>query len=169
MKFYSEGYLKNVIHADPEQLKLPTRFDTLFVRKLSERANRYPQSLDSVFAATTPVRFKSRSPYITVEKVDPSQGELDDPSPADFYLKPEYNLAISGAFKAFNYSYVATIDDKGTIRVIKSLDPAENLGNRMKTIDLINKFYLERYLDIIPGTTLGIPHASKVVLNVKGY
>lgn len=168
MKFYSEPYLRNVLKADPEQLKLPRHFDSLYVRLKSDTANRFPDKLEYAFAATSPVKLASGYANITVKRLPPPSSVLDDPNPADYYLRPEFAIRIKKAFKKFYYSFVATVDDRGKIHVIKSLQAAEDAAGRLRNIEAIKDAYLEKFLAIRPGTTLGIPHTSKIVIHVEG-
>lgn len=169
MKFYSYAYLKNT-HADPEILRLPSHKDTLFIKAKSERANRNPAVRDSAFAARIPVVLKSRIPEITVNKLkaEPDPLDLLHTSPSDEYLYPEYNITINKAYKDFNYSFSVLVDDKGDMHLSKFVTGEEFEDSRRRVLEGIIDVYLKRFLEITPGTTLGIPHTSEITLNVKG-
>ncbi|MXV16619.1 hypothetical protein [Hufsiella ginkgonis] len=168
MKFYSDNYLKNVIHADPEQLKLPNHFDTLYIREKSGRANRNPTNADSAFSARSPVSFVSRSASVKVTKVPATLDVFQNPTESDEYMYPAFDVRIAEAYKDFYYSFTALISEKGKIHVLTSLQLAEDMEARKKTIQAVADLYLARYLQVVPGSTLGIRHTSKVTINVEG-
>lgn len=169
MKFYSYAYLQKT-HADPEQLRKPSHKDTLFIQAKSAKANRNPGVRDSAFAARMPVVLKSKIPEIKVNKLkvqlDPH--DLLHVSPSDEYLYPEYSITIDKAYRDFNYSFSVLVDDKGSMRLSKFTVSPEFKESRRRVLEGIIDVYLERFLDIKPGTTLGIAHTSEIALHVKG-
>lgn len=169
MKFYSYSYIKDH-HINAEMLRLPTREDTLFIKEKSARANRNPGNRDSAFAARIPVILKSSVPWITVskikEEIDPH--DLIHISPADEYLYPEYNIVISKAYKDFSYSFSVLVDSKGEMRLGKFITSPEFEESRRRVLEGIITVYLQRFLQITPGSTLGFAHTSEITLNVKG-
>ena len=169
MKFYSYEYLKKK-KLNPEEMRKPSREDTLFIKAKAERANRNPGNRDSVFAARTPVTLTSRVPEIAVTKVkvklDPH--DLLHVSPADEYLYPEFNITIDKAYKDFSYNFSVLVDDKGNMRLGKFLVSPEFEKSRRRVLEGIIDVYLKRFLRVSPGTTLGIPHTSEITLNIKG-
>lgn len=167
MKFYSENYIKNVLHADPDSLKRPTRKDTLFIQAKVQKANRYPYVSDSVFSARNPVQFVSRSIDVKVEKVKASDNI--NSSKADDYLYPEYYITINNAHKDFSESYTAFVNQAGQVFVSEfAVLDEEFRESRRRVLQGISDVYLERFLTIIPGNTLGIPHTSEILLHIKG-
>lgn len=169
MKFYSYDYIhKHRINVD--SLRKPRAADTLFIRAKSLIANRNPATKDFVFAARQPVQLHSRVNEITVTKKKENPDPLDilHVSPADEYLYPEFNIEIHKAYKDFNYSFKAFVDIHGRIHLGNFMVSEEFRDSRKKVLEGIIQVYLERFLLIRPGSTLGIPHASEITLNVKG-
>jgi hypothetical protein len=168
MKFYSEDYIKNVLHTSPEHLQRPSPADTAYIRKLVGRSNRNPSLADSAFAATKPVHFKPRSKAISVEKlssVDKLSGKMESYD----YLYPEYKVVIQKAYQDFAYSFTCVVDQHGKIYLDKFRDDMpEYHEQRKKVLEGIISIYLQNLLEISPGTTLGIPHSSQITLNVVG-
>lgn len=167
MTFYSNSYIKNVLHTDAQTLGKPGRKDTLFIRKKAEIANKIP---DSAFAARVPVQLKSRSPQLTVERVDVQPDVLNNFDASDAYINPEFNITIHKAYENFSYSFMVFIDDKGQIYFDKSLlnIMPEYKESTIRTLKGIIDGYLKYYLVVTPGSTLGIPHTSAISLNVVG-
>lgn len=172
MTFYSDNYLKNVLHANADSLKKPNRKDSLFIRSKAVRANRNPGNIDSAFAARQPVVLASASKILTVKKVN----DLDDPvqrlegNPSYSYLYPEYNITINPAYKDFDYSFSVLVDDKGVMRfgMANMAMMPEFAETKIKVMKGIMSVYLQNLLKITPGKTLGIPHTSLIKLNVVG-
>lgn len=88
------------------------------------------------------------------------------------YFSPEYDINIHHAYDDFSYSFAATVDEKGQIIFIRSID--QSYGDpefdkyMVRNIKAIISGYLKYYLQVIPGRTLNIPHSSMIVLNVNG-
>ncbi len=120
---------------------------------------------DSLFAARNPVVFKSKSPYIKVTKTEVVADEANKYSTTDAYMRPEYNIEIKKAYKDFDYSFTAVVDKNGGIRFHKLL--VANVNNTSVIQALIDG-YLKPYLDVTPGSTLGMSQSSKVYINLKG-
>ena len=167
MTFYSNNYIKNVLHTNAETLGKPDRKDTLFIKKKAEIANKTP---DSAFAARVPVQLKSRSPQLTVERVDIKPDVLNNFDASDAYMNPEFNITIHKAYEDFSYSFLVFVDDKGQLYFDKSLLDImpEYKESTIRTLKGIIDGYLKYYLAVTPGTTLGIPHTSAITLNVVG-
>jgi hypothetical protein len=170
MTFYADDYIKNKLHTTAENLMRPSKADTAYIRKLSAFVNTHP---DTAFAARVPALLSSKSSNIKVEKVkvepDPSITYNKDDK-ADEYFNPEYNITINKAYDDFNYSFSVFIDDKGQMKFGQS---TIFLGDDFKESHLrvmkgILDGYLKLYLNVKPGTTLGIPHTSTVILHVSG-
>ncbi len=167
MTFYSDSLLK-ARHADVEKMKLPTRADTLYIRWKSAQANRNPESRESVFSATEPVSFRSRTPAITVTAKQFVKDIVEDTRPSDSYMYPEYRVEIRGAYDNFVFPFSVSVDHRGTIRFAENLGMTEDPEGRVRVLKAIIKGYLQQYLDVTPGKTLGIPHTTRVKITVKG-
>ncbi len=167
MRFYSESYIRTRLKVDPELLKRPSKADTGYIRGLAAKANRNPGNIDSSFAARQPVEFVSRTSAINVSRTS-GTGDYIKRSRADVYLYPEYYISIRGAYKDFDYSFSVLVDDKGEIRLGNFLTSEEFRASRRKVLEGIIKVYLQRYLIVKPGTTLGIPHTSELTIHLKG-
>ena len=167
MTFYSDAYLKTKNPALIKKLALPGPKDTAFIRQRSKLAN---SVLDSAFSAREPVAISSKSPYVIAEHVVKTEDPLSDMDPAEDYLYPEYNITIHHAYENFAYLFSAYVDDKGKILYRKSQIPIypEFAVSTPKTIKAILAGYVERYVQVKPGSTLGIPHTSIVVINLTG-
>lgn len=169
MTLYANNYIKNVLHKQPLAMQAPTRADTLFIKRKAEMAIIDPSK---AFAARQPVELKSRSPLVRVAKIindDRSETAADDEPPIN-YLSPEFNISIHKAYDDFNYSFTVMVDDRGQLtfgRSMIDLEPEyrESMPRIMKGI--VNG-YLKTYLQVKPGTTLGIRHASVIIVNVTG-
>lgn len=168
MTFYTNDYIKNVLHSDTNKLRAPSRKDTLYIKAKSAIANKI---LDSAFAGTAPPVLRPKNALVSVKKetVPP-----DDPNGAkiyDEYLSPTYDVVIHHAYDNFSYSYSAFVDDKGIITFRKSLTYLYPEFRKPYTEAMkgITDGYLKLYLDVTPAKTLGIPHTSIIFLNVTGY
>lgn len=159
---YSDDYIKNVLKTTPDKLRRPDRGDSLYVRYMITHPHKNP---DSLFAARNPVVFKSKNPNIKVTKTEVIADETNRFSTTDSYLRPEYNIEINKAYKDFNYSFTAVVDERGDIRFHKLL--VANVNNT-NVIQAIIDGYLKPYLEVTPGSTLGMAQRSKVYINVKG-
>ncbi|WP_256011552.1 hypothetical protein [Desertivirga xinjiangensis] len=166
MRFYSEPYLKK-ISADPKILQKPNKKDTLYIKSLIAKANRNPDNPDSAFSARTPAVFKSTTPAITLKR---SHGAADplNPSPADAYLNPEYSIFIEGAYKDFNHSFTVLVDQNGKIHLGSFNIDEEFRESRTRVLKGIIDVYLHKYLEVTPGSTLGMQHTSEVMIYLKG-
>ena len=167
MRFYSEQYLtknKGRISLMPLTAK-----DSLFIRQKSDRANRNPENIDSVFSARIPVQFESRVKEVQVEKVKATRYKIDQ-NFTDEYMYPEYNIIIDKAHKDFSYSFSVLVDDKGVMRLGKMITMVmpEFQESKKRVVEGIIEVYLQRFLKVTPGTTLGMPHTSLIELHVRG-
>ncbi|HEY0055138.1 MAG TPA: hypothetical protein VGB63_07270 [Pedobacter sp.] len=168
MRFYSQDYIKNKLKTDAALLKRPKRKDTLYVKRLIERANLNAKTPDSILSATEPVELKSKIKEVTVTKRKRQKGDINY-STSDEYLYPEYNVVIHKAYKDFAYSFTALVDTAGKVAVgrFAVIEPefeAPQRTIRQAVIDV----YLHRFLSIKPDSTLGIPHTTEIMLHVKG-
>jgi len=167
MTFYTNSYIKNVLHSDTLKLWRPSREDTAYILKKTAFAN---ANRDSAFAGTDPPVLRSRSLLVTVSK----EGVADDVEGGnayDAYLSPTYDIVIHHAYEDFSYSYTAFVDEKGTITFRKSLTfiSPEFKKSTLDAMSGITDGYLKLYLKVSPARTLGIPHTSIIFLNVVGY
>jgi hypothetical protein len=167
MTFYSNDYLKNVLHRDTALIVAPTRRDTAYVKAKILKANTV---LDSAFAGTDPVKLKAKSPLISVEKDTVEQQEINGGASYDQYLLPTFNIVIHKAYDDFNYLYSVFVDENGKLifRKANQLMMPEFKVSTITAMKGITEGYLKLYLNVTPGKTLGIPHNSIVLLNVSG-
>lgn len=167
MTFYSDKYIKNVLHKDLEELKKTDKHDTLFIRKRVAEVNANP---DSAFAARQPVKIKSRSPLVSVEEEKIEADVMNRFDSSDAYMFPEFTITIDKAYEDFSYSFVASIDTSGQIHFQKSLIYISPEFNKttIATIKAIIDGYLKAYLQVTPGSTLKMVHNSAITLNVQG-
>jgi hypothetical protein len=167
MTFYTNDYIKNVLHADTGKLWRPSRRDTLFIQKKTLIANKVP---DSAFAGAEPAVLKSRSKLVTVVK-QPVDDAVDGGKSYDAYLSPTYHITIHHAYDNFAYLYTAFVDEKGTLAFRKSgqfMYP-EFKESTVAAMTGITDGYLKLYVQVTPGKTLGIPHRTIIFLEVTGY
>ena len=137
---------------------------------MEERSKLANRVIDSAFGAREPVILKSIGPLVTAEKVQIKPTPLDDMDPSYDYLYPEYNITIHKSYEAFDYTFSVLIDDKGQMyfgktNIVYSPEYKKTYEDVMKGI---MNGYLKRYLNVTPGSTLGIAHTSSVLLNVVG-
>jgi len=167
MTFYANNYIKNVLHTDAATLGKPDRNDTLFIQKKALQANKIP---DSAFAARQPVVLKSKNPNAIVQREAKQPDVLNNFDPSNEYMSPEYNITINKAYEDFSYSFTVFVDDKGGMHFGQSLIyiMPEYKESTINTLKAIIDGYLKFYLQVTPGSTLGIVHTSTVILNVVG-
>jgi hypothetical protein len=167
LTFYSDRHIKSHDATKIQAMGLPGKKDTGFVKERSAQVNAKP---DSTFAAREPVVLKSRSSLIKVEKLKNESTPINEVDAADDYLAPEYNITIHKAYEGFSYIMYVYVDDNGKMTFRNSavpLMPEFKTSYEQVMRGLVNG-YLMRYLDIIPGKTLGIPHTTSILLNVAG-
>jgi hypothetical protein len=167
MTLYADNYIENILHKNVEDLKKPLKRDSLYNFKRVAEVNAKP---DSFFAARRPVQFISKSPMATVEKKGVEADIMNKWDNSDEYMFPEYTIHIKKAYEDFSYSFWATVDAKGAIHYQKSMTYVfpEFVKSTDHTIRAIIDGYLKTYFNVIPGTTLGIPHGSAIVINIQG-
>lgn len=168
MKFYSASFIRDSLKSSVEELRKPSSSDTAFVREMADRTNKYPYSLDSLFAARSPVRLKSVHPDLQVRPHVLEAGEGISRTAAYQYLYPEFDIEILGAYKDFFHSFSVFVDKNGKMTVAKFVVSPEFEESRRKVLQGIVDVYLENYMEITPGSTLGIPHNTLVMLHVRG-
>ena len=167
MTLYSQSYISNTLKTSVDSLRKPSLDDTLYIKSKVIEAR---QNMQKAFAATTPVLLESKSPIIKVKR---RLGEADDfnyITESDDYLLPRYQVVINRAYQDFNYSFSVVVDDKANIHFRKSLIylMPEFEKKKIEIMKGITRVYLKNLLKITPGSTIGIPHASIVELQVKG-
>ncbi|WP_461452482.1 hypothetical protein [Mucilaginibacter sp.] len=167
MTFYSNEYLKNVLHTDAQTLGKPDRRDTLFIEHKAAVAEKNP---DSAFAGRQPVELKSLNSLLTIDRVNVKPDISNNYDASDYYMDPEFNITINKAYEDFSYSFWVCVDAKGQITFYRSIDyiMPEFRESTIKTIKAIIAGYLKAYMAATPGSTLGIKHTSWVILNVVG-
>lgn len=167
MTFYSYPYIKSHDTSKIKVMGLPSPKDTAFIKAKSKLAN---SKIDSAFAARIPVVLKSKTPLVKVEKVVSVSTPLNKIDPSIDYLHPEYNITIHKSYEDFSYIFTALVDDKGQIHFKESMIPY--MPEFKKRYELVIKGiidgYLKHYLEVTPGSTLGIAHTSSILLNITG-
>jgi hypothetical protein len=166
MTFYANDYIKKH-NLNVKELQRIDRNDTLFVKKRAALCNAHP---DSIFYAHEPVVMKSRNPFVSVEKEVVERTRANHWDTSDSYMDPKYDITIHHAYQDFSYSFTAYVDIKGNITYCKSLIYITDdfKASTERVIKGIIDGYLKTYIAITPGSTLGIPHNSKITINVVG-
>jgi hypothetical protein len=169
MTLYADNYIKNVLHTDSATLVKPSKQDTAYIKHKTALAETDPKY---AFSARVPVSLKSNSPLLTVQKTSVTEDVVNNITIADDYLTPEFNITIRKAYDDFSYPFTILVDKKGQLNFGKSvvdmsMSP-EFKESRDRVMKGIMNGYLKHYLNVTPGTTLGIAHASKIIVNVKG-
>lgn len=168
MTLYSKDYIEHVLKTKPEDLRIPSPEDSLFIKYRAIQANSEP---DSAFAARNPVVLKSKSKILTVDKVSPAADPyLGYISRSEEYLYPEYKIQINKAYQDFQYTFQVIVDHNGKMMFKDFLVEVmpEFLETKTKVVKGIIDVYLKNLLEVTPGNTLGYPHSSVINLNVKG-
>lgn len=166
--WYAENYIKNVLKTTAAELQRPTKADTVYIRKLSEKSNIDPGNPKTAFGARQPVEFIPVSKMISVKKISTVDKLLGRTESYD-YLFPRYRIDIVKAYEDFGYDFSVVVDAKGKIHLGSfTTNIKENYEPRKKTLEAIINVYLQNLLQVIPGKTLGIPHSSEINLVVTG-
>lgn len=167
MTLYRNDYIKNVLHTTPEQLMRIKRKDTLFVQSRIKQAN---ADYNQVFGATEPAVFTSKSPNLQVKRVHAKVDRLNGVFEEDDYLSPNYEITIHHAYADFNYYMLVMVDEKGKLHFMKSINVIyADADYKLKAMKGIIDGYLSFYMNTVPGRTFDIPHASPVMIRVKGF
>ena len=167
MTFYAENYIYNTLKTTSDKLKKSRSIDSAFVTQRAKLANAKPLDSSFFFAARNPVKFTSKNNIVKIEKVS-GIDKLTNKTASYDYLYPEYIVHIKPAYKKFAYTISAIVDEKGNLIVYKFNAIDEFKENRKKVLQGILDVYLSKSASIKPGSTLGIPHATLVVLNLIG-
>lgn len=167
MKLYSNDYIKNVLHSTPAQLQIPPRRDSLFIQQKVKAAN---ADFKKAFAAYEPVVLKSKVPQVTVTKKEvKASNDLENVTLADNYLSPTFEITIHKSYSDFDHNMQLIVDEKGKLYFMKTLDYLyDEVENNLKVMKGIVDGYLTYYLTTKPGATLGMPHASHILVHVVG-
>ena len=168
MTFYSNDYIKNVLHSDTNKLWEPSAKDSAYIKQKVDKAN---VNLNDAFAGTQPADLVSRSVLLTIKKELAKDDEINGAKSYDDYLSPTFDITIHHAYTDFSYSYTAFVDQNGTITFRKStiyLSP-EFVKPYSEAMKGITNSYLKLYLNVTPAKTLGMAHSSIIFLNVVGY
>ncbi|GAA4793842.1 hypothetical protein GCM10023231_22730 [Olivibacter ginsenosidimutans] len=168
MKLYSESYIRDSLKTSVEELRQPRANDTAFIRWRSTIANANPTVIDSAFAARRPVQLIPKNPNVTVKTRSFSEAERLNQSAAYDYLYPEYDIVIKKAYKNFYYPFSVLVDGKGDVHLGKFVASEDFVESRKRVLEGIIDVYLKHLFTIKPGTTLGIPHTSLIMLRVRG-
>jgi hypothetical protein len=170
MRFFADNYVKNVLHTDTSILRRPSRKDTLYIQSLAAKANK---DYKKAFSARQPVELISKSSQIKVTRRTTKPEIENNFDPSDDYLAPTYDIVINKAYKDFYYSFTMYVDDKGgmyygnaLVDLASSGPEFERAYNRIASG--IMSSYFKFYLNIKPGSTLGIVHSSMVSVHVEG-
>ncbi len=167
MTFYSDKHIR-ALHTDTATLRRPTGRDTAFIKTLVAKSE---VDINQAFAARQPVEIISTNPDITVEKFKTEATLLNHFDTSDDYFDPEFYILIKNAYQDFSYSFTAYVDDEGRVTFGVPLIVFSDSGYEAKFIKQCNQLingYMKLYLKIKPGSTLGMVHASKISLHVKG-
>ncbi|WCT10152.1 hypothetical protein [Mucilaginibacter jinjuensis] len=168
MILYADNYIKNTLHSDSTILRRPGRKDSIFISKLVAKAN---SNYKAAFAARQPVQLISKSPMVKVEqrKTEPTMENNFDTS--DDYLDPTFDIVINKAYRDFYYSFSIYVDDKGNmiyrIPLVAFMEEGFKATYIKESQDIMNT-YLKYFFKIIPGSTLGMSHASIISIHIKG-
>ncbi|MDN5289483.1 MAG: hypothetical protein JWR38_5757 [Mucilaginibacter sp.] len=167
MTFYANNYIQNVLHTDIATLRQSSRKDSLFIKSLVNQAN---FDYEKAFAARQPVVLVSKSPAVKVNKWKAEGDILNNFDTSDDYFNPTYSITINKAYENFYYSFSMYVDDKGEMHYGKPLIPFMD-GSEKSYIRLskaIMDSYFKHYLQITPGKTLNMAHASLIKIHVEG-
>jgi hypothetical protein len=167
MTLYSNNYIKNVLHTTVAALQKAPRRDSVYIAQKTKAA---AADYRKAFAATQPVVLESRVPQLTITKEQVKESdELKDVTLADNYLSPTFNITIHKSYADFDYYMQVIVDNEGKMHFIKSLNNMyDGAENRLKVMKGIVDGYLTYYIKTKPGKTLGMPHASYILVRVKG-
>jgi len=167
MVFYADNYIKNTLHGDLSKCKSPNRKDSIYIKQLAEAANK---NIKKAFAARQPVELSSSSNRIKIKKLHTEPTMLNNFNPSD-YMRPEFDITIDKAYANFYYSFSIFVDPVGRMHYGKPLRVFFEETQRVSNTHLskaVMETYLKFYLDVKPGSTLGIVHTSEIAVNVTG-
>ncbi|MGI4728776.1 MAG: hypothetical protein ACRYGB_09410 [Janthinobacterium lividum] len=164
--FYAEDYL-NSAHLNVENLRQTTKKDTAYIASLAKES---AQNDKKIFAAQKPVLLKSNSPNVLITNAKTKAKDLDSYYIPETLFYPEYSVTINKAYADFHHSFAVRVDQNGKLYFVEPMEmmwPGED-ENTIKVMKGIMDGYLAHYLQITPGKTLGIPHDSLILVEVRG-
>jgi len=165
MTFYAQTYIKNKLKTKASVLQKPTKADTLFIKQRSAEVNRTDTA---AFAARVPVQFIPKSKIVKAEKFS-SVDKLQKRTSAYDYMFPKYRIEIQRAYKDFAYECLAVVDYTGNMKIITVNGVlAEAVEGKKRMMQGVADIYIRNLLNVIPGTTLGIPHNSEITVMIVG-
>jgi len=165
--YYTKDYIEKVLKTTVGELQRPTKQDTAFIKKLSERTYIHPSNPDTAFAATEIVDLKPNSKNVSLKLIGYADSGAHRKSYA--YMYPEYRIEVNKSYKEFRYRFSVVVDVKGNLYVNRIEGVLlEDVPHRKKLIQGIADVYLKNLLHIKPGTTLGIPHSSEITISLIG-
>jgi uncharacterized protein YdhG (YjbR/CyaY superfamily) len=165
MTFYAQTYIKNKLKTTASVLQRPTKADTLFIKKRSAEVN---QTDTAAFAARVPVQFIPKSKIVKAEKFS-SVDKLQKRTSAYDYMFPKYRIEIQRAYKDFAYECLAVVDYTGNMKIltVNGVLPEAAEGKKIM-MQGVADIYIRNLFNVIPGTTLGIPHNSEITVMIVG-
>lgn len=167
MTLYADDYIKNKLHTNAATLMKPQRADTLFIRKKAELAER---DTDKAFSARDQAILKSKTPLLTIKQIDAIADDDRREGMIQDYMLPEYNINIKNAYDDFKYAFSMRINADGSMHYLRSVNfiYEEFVASSNRAMRGIVDGYFNAYLNVKPGSTLGVPHASFIIVNVTG-
>ncbi|QJD98029.1 hypothetical protein HH214_20190 [Mucilaginibacter robiniae] len=167
MTLYRNDYIKNTLHTTAEKLMRHRSKDSVFVQNLVKQAN---ADYKQIFGATEPAVFTSISPNLQVKRIHAKVDRLNGVFEEDDYLSPNYEITIHKAYADFDYYMLVMVDEKGKLHFMKSINNLfADVEYKLKAMKSITEDgYLSFYMKAAPGKTWGMPHASPVMIRVKG-
>lgn len=167
MTLYADDYIKNKLHTDAATLMRPRRADTLFIQKKAALANK---DTSKAFSAREQAVLTSKTPLLTIKQIDAIAEDDKREGMIQGYMLPEYSITIKKAYDDFKYSFSVRIDADGSLHFLRSVIFVyeEFVASYNRAMRGITDGYLKAYLNVKPGSTLGIPHSSFIIVNVVG-
>ncbi|AYL96273.1 hypothetical protein [Mucilaginibacter celer] len=168
MIFYADNYIANVLHGNLSKCKSPSLKDTVYIKGLAAVANK---NVEKAFAARQPVELTSKSNRIKIEKRPAEPSMLNNFDTSSEYMGPEFDITIDKAYANFYYSFSIFVDPLGNMHYGRPLTVFLEEDRKVTYIHLskaVMNSYLKYYLNLKPGTTLGIVHTSEIAVHVTG-
>jgi hypothetical protein len=167
MTLYADDYIKNKLHTDAAALMKPTKADTLFIQKKATLAGR---DTSKAFSARQTAVLVSKTKLLTLERVSSLSDDEKREGVNQEYMLPEYNITIKKAYDDFKYAFSVRIDADGSMHFLRSVNfmYEEFVASSNRAMKGIVDGYFKAYLNVTPGSTLGIPHSSFIIVNVEG-
>ncbi|MFD0792743.1 hypothetical protein ACFQZX_03890 [Mucilaginibacter litoreus] len=165
MTFYSDKFIKNVLHKDTAAIKAPSKRDTIFIKSLIDSAEKDYQK---AFFARQPASVTSKSSFIKVKPRKVVPDIYNNFQTTDDYMYPTFNITIERVPADFYYSFSVVVDSKGKLHYDKPMIPVRDDDIYTLRSKVVMNKYLKRYLKARPGTTLGLRHPSNIYFHVEG-